>query len=249
MARAGTITTTPHRATGAMADSGAAGLSPEESLALLLAWFSPAFPVGAFSYSHGLEAMAEAGALAGRGDAADAIDAALRHGAGWTDAVLLAHAYGAARDGDGETFDEIRALAAALSPSCERRAETLNQGEAFRAVTDAVWPGQRLIADDREGVALPVAVAAAGAARAVPLRPLAQAFLTAFAANLVSAAVRLVPLGQTDGQRLVRDLSKVAAAVARQAIAAPLDDVGGMALGLDVHSMRHEYQHVRLFRS
>ncbi len=220
----------------------------ERVLALLLAWFSPALPIGAFSYSHGLERLCEDGALSDRASAQGVIAAALRTGSGWSDAVLLAAAYRAAAAGDRAGFDEAAALAMALQPSRERAEEAVRQGTAFLEITDTVWPGQAMVERGAEA-ALPIAVAAAGAAHGVPLKRLAAAYLTAFAANLVSAAVRLVPLGQTDGQRLVRDLAPVAAAVAGEAQAATLADVGGMALGLDVASMRHEYQEVRLFRS
>ena len=220
----------------------------ERTLAMLLAWFSPALPVGAFSYSHGLETMVEDGAIHDRAGAFAAIEAALVHGAGRSDAVLLAHAYRAAAAGDTARFGEIRALALALSPSRERHEEAVRQGNAFVEITGAVWPGQNLVGED-DAVPFPIAVAAAGAAHGIALGALSQAFVTAFAANLVSAAVRLVPLGQTDGQRLTRDLAPVAAEVARTARAAPLDDVGGFVLGLDLASMRHECQEVRLFRS
>lgn len=217
-------------------------------LALLLAWFSPALPIGAFSYSHGLERLCEDGAIRDRASAEAVVAAALTAGGGWSDAVLLAAAYRAATAGDRAAFEEAAALAMALQPSRERYEEAVRQGTAFLEITDTVWPGQAMV-DGGGEAALPVAVAAAGAAHRVPLRPLLLAFLTAFAANLVSAAVRLVPLGQTDGQRLTRDLAPVAARVAAAAEGATLADVGGMALGLDVASMRHEYQEVRLFRS
>jgi len=161
---------------------------------------------------------------------------------------VLAAAYRAATRGDGEAFAEAATLAAALQPSRERLEEAMRQGTAFLEITQTVWPGQTMLDAEAE-VALPVAVAAAGAAHRVPLPALLTAFLNAFAANLVSAAVRLVPLGQTDGQRLTRDLAPVAAMVAERALVADLDDVGGIALGLDVASMRHECQDVRLFRS
>jgi urease accessory protein len=96
---------------------------------------------------------------------------------------------------------------------------------------------------------IPVVAGAAGGLHSVPLGPLAQAYLSAFAANLVSAAVRLVPLGQTDGQRVTAALMPVVAAVAREAVDASLEDVGGASIGLDLASMRHENQEVRLFRS
>ncbi|GAB5375711.1 MAG: urease accessory UreF family protein [Acuticoccus sp.] len=217
-------------------------------LALMLAWFSPALPIGAFSYSHGLERLCEDGAIDDRASAEAAIRAALTAGSGWSDAVLLCAAYRAAAAGDRTAFEEAAELALALQPSRERYEESVRQGTAFLAITDAVWPGQTMRGAEEEA-ALPIAVALAGAAHAVPLAPLCNGFLNAFAANLVSAVVRLVPLGQTDGQRLTRDLAPAAAETARRSTAADIADVGGMALGLDVASMRHEYQHVRLFRS
>lgn len=233
-----TITTTMAEADGEAA----------RILALMLAWFSPALPIGAFSYSHGLERLCEDGAIDDRASAGAAIRAALTAGSGWSDAVLLCAAHRAAAAGDRAAFEAAAELAMALQPSRERYEESVRQGTAFLAITDAVWPGQTM-RDAEEEAALPVAVALAGAAHGVPLAALCNGFLNAFAANLVSAVVRLVPLGQTDGQRLTRDLAPVAAETARRALAADIADVGGMALGLDVASMRHEYQHVRLFRS
>lgn len=222
-------------------------MTEDEVLGLLLAWFSPALPIGAFSYSHGLERMCEDGAVRDRDTAYQAIAAAMAVGSARSDAILLAAAYRAAAADDAAAFAAVAEMAMALQPSRERLEETLHQGGAFAEITDAVWPGQTMLGAGE--VALPVAIGAAGAAHRVPLRPLLVAFLTAFAANLVSAAVRLVPLGQTDGQRLTRDLAPLARRLAAEAEGATLDDVGGFALGLDVASMRHEYQEVRLFRS
>lgn len=217
------------------------------TLALVMAWFSPACPIGAFSYSHGVERLNEDGVVADRPGAEAAIRLALTDGSGRSDAILLAHAYRAVAGDDEAAFHEVRTLALALVPSMERREETVYQGNAFATIVDAAWPGAGALSGD--DVPLPVAVGAAGALHGVPLVPLAQAFLGAFAANLVSAAVRLVPLGQTDGQRLTATLAPVAAAVAVEAVALPLDAVGGAAIGLDLASMRHECQEVRLFRS
>lgn len=216
------------------------------TFARLAAWFSPAFPVGAFAYSHGLEALEEAAALRNRADAEAVIAVALAEGGGWSDLVLLAAAWRAERDGDNGAGEEVRALALALAPSAERWSETVRQGNAFAEMVVA------LTADaiaGRGDLPYPVAVGIAGARRGVALGPLAHAFALGFVASLVSAAVRLVPLGQTDGQRLTRDLAPLAAETARAALAATLDDVGGAAIGLDVASMRHECQEVRLFRS
>ncbi|WP_420393538.1 urease accessory protein UreF [Acuticoccus sp.] len=224
-----------------------ATIIPEPALARLLAWFSPANPIGAYSYSHGLEALCEAGALADARAARDAIAVALTDGAGRTDAILTAHAWRAVHARDAAAFEHVRGLAVALSASRERREETLHQGEAFVEVVAAAWPCDA--PPPAPPLPLPVAVGALGAAHGVPLAALLFAATSAYVANLVSAAVRLVPLGQTDGQRITAALAPEVAEVAAGALGASLDDVGGAALGLDVAAMRHETQHVRLFRS
>jgi urease accessory protein len=218
------------------------------ALSLLLAWFSPSFPVGAFTYSHGLERLEADGALAGRAATEEAVRLALTDGSGRSDAIVLCHAHRAAAAGDAGELDAVRDLALALCPTAERREEAVRQGNAFAATVDAVWPG-RIALSRRGDMPVPVAAGAAGALNGVPLVPLAHAYLSAFTANLVSAAVRIIPLGQTDGQRITAALMPEVAAVARAAAAAPLDAVGSAAVGLDLASMRHETQEVRLFRS
>lgn len=228
-------------------------LSPE-TLHKLLAWLSPAFPVGGFSYSHGLEWAIEDGTVKD----ADSLHAWLaeivEHGAGWSDAVLFAHAYRAAADEDGDGMAEINALAVALQPSKERHLETTAQGRAFLSTVAATWPNDRLariaerFADDTE-IAYPAAVAFACAAHAIPPGPALNACLSAFAANLVSAAVRAIPLGQTDGQRVIAALSPVVETAARDAGSRSLDEIGGSAWRADIASMKHETQYTRLFRS
>ena len=141
-------------------------------------------------------------------------------------------------------------LAAAFVPSAERRLETLAQGAAFLAAVEAVWPHPAIEGlAARAEVAYPVAVGACAAAHGLPLAATAQAFMQAFAANLVSAGVRLIPLGQTDGLRVVARLEPLIPRVVADALAAGLDDVGGAAVAADIASMRHETQYTRLFRS
>ena len=217
-------------------------------LALLMAWFSPACPVGAYSYSHGLERLEADGGLFTAAECEAAIATALSEGAGRSEAILLAAAYRAERDGAHQRSQQVAALALALAPSAERAAESVNQGNAFAKIVDAAWPGPRPLLQGRP-LAYPIAVGRAGAIHRVPLEPLVQAYLQAFATTLISVLVRLVPLGQTDGQRLTARLAPLAAALAQEACAASLDDVGSAALGLDLASMRHECQEVRLFRS
>lgn len=209
----------------------------------LMTWMSPAYPVGAFSYSHGIEFAVEAGLTTDRATLCDWIEDCLRHGAGRSDAIIAAHAW---RAEDGATRAELAELAAALQPSRERLLESEAQGAAFQLVTDAVWPAEGM---DAKPLPYPVAVGAAARAHDVPLGDMLQAYLWAFAANLVSAGVRLVPLGQTDGQRIQAALMPIILDVAQDAATASLGDIGGCAFRVDIAAMRHETQHVRLFRS
>ena len=204
---------------------------------ILAAWFSPAYPIGSYSYSHGLEAAIDGGTVTDAAGLGAWVRDILAHGAGRTDAILLAHAR---RTADPAAVAE---LAEALAPSSERLLETMAQGAAFARTTTAAW-GIPVPA-----VAYPVAVGIAARALGLPLLPTATLYLQAFAAAIVSAGVRLVPLGQTDGQRLTATLLPLVASVAEAAVAAPLEGVGGMAVAADLAAMRHETQYSRLYRS
>ncbi|MSO80712.1 MAG: urease accessory protein UreF [Alphaproteobacteria bacterium] len=224
----------------------------DATLYRLMTWLSPTYPVGAFSYSHGLEWAVEAGDVTGRDALAVWLADILAHGGGRNDAILFAHAYRAAAKGDGAAVVQVAALAVAWTASRERRLETIAQGAAFRIATQAAWatPSFDLLADvPDDALAYPVAVAVAAAGHAVPLRAALGAFLQALAANLVSAGMRLVPLGQTDGQRALAALEPVVAATLAAALDATLDDLGGAALGADLAAMLHETQYTRLFRT
>nr|WP_132807091.1 urease accessory protein UreF [Tepidamorphus gemmatus] len=230
-----------------MAGSGASRGADAAALYRLMAWLSPAYPVGAFSHSHGLEWEVEAGNVCDAQGLSRWIGDILRHGGGRQDAILLAATWRAIRGGDAAGLAMIAELAAALSPSRERRTETLSQGRAFALATEAAWPAG--VGEDPADLAYPVAVGLAAARHGIALEPALVAYLHAFAANLVSAGVRLVPLGQTDGQRAIARLEPVVAAVAAEAMAADLEVIGGCALLADIASMRHETQYTRLFRT
>jgi urease accessory protein len=218
----------------------------------LLAWMSPAFPVGAFSYSHGLEWAVEAGDIASAATLADWLAIVLRDGSGFADATFCAHAHRAVCARDGQALADVAELAIAFQPSKERRLETTAQGNAFMAATEAAWPAEGLAflrGAWTQAVAYPVAVGAATAAHGIDEATALHALLHAVAANLVSAAVRLVPLGQTDGLRVLAGLEPIVSATAAAARITALDEVGGHALRSDLASMRHETQYTRLFRS
>ena len=222
--------------------------STQPTLARLMIWLSPAYPVGGYSYSHGLEWTVETGKVSDAATLGVWIEDVLAHGAGRSDAIFLAEAWRALSAGDAGALERAAELAAALAPSAERRLETMAQGTAFLAATLAAWPKpelQALAAEGRE-VAYPIAVGAAAAAHGLPLVETALAFAQAFAANLVSAGVRLIPIGQSDGLRV---LARLEPRIVAGALGANLDDVGGAAIAADIASMRHETQYTRLFRS
>lgn len=224
----------------------------ETALLPLLAWLSPSYPVGAYAYSHGLEWAAEAGDVRDEATLAAWLGDLLEHGAGRNDAILCACAHRAATADDQAALIDANDLALALAPSAELRLETRQQGRSFLDATRAAWPHPRLsaLADALDGeVAYPVAVGLAAGAHGLPLEASVAAHAFGFMQNLVSAALRLAPVGQSAGARVLAGLAPRAAAVAREACGLALDDVGGCTLRADLGSFRHETQYTRLFRS
>ena len=237
----------------------------------LQSWLSPAFPIGAFSYSHGLETAVEAGLVGDRDSLIDWLGADLRHGGGRCEAIFLIDWLGAdLRHGGGrceaiflatalgaedETFLEIAELAAVSFASRELALESLSQGEAFLGTVNRAWPhdalGARRDLLDQAGITPTLAIAVAMACRAHGIEPASalHLYLQAWSANLINAAVRLVPLGQTDGQLAQAALEAAVMATAQEAAAATLDDLGSAAIMVDWASMQHENQYTRLFRS
>lgn len=218
----------------------------------LMAWLSPGYPVGAFSYSSGIEWAVEAGDITDAASLAAWLTATMRSGAGFCDAVFFAHAHRAAAADDVAALRAVAELAAAFAPSKERHLETTAQGKAFLDTTRAAWPAaalDRLAAAWDEPLAYPVAVAVACAGHRIALEPALSAFLHAVVANQISAGVRLIPLGQTDGQRVLAALESAIADAAVRALSTPLDAVGSATFRADVAGMRHETQYTRLFRS
>ena len=222
-----------------------------EDLYRLMAWFSPSYPIGAFSYSHGIEYAVEAGCIKTATDLSSWIGEILLYGAGHVDAVLLKAAYEAA--GDPAALDDLADLAAAWRGTAETALESGQQGGSFLSVTRAAWghPDLDAFAARRgeETVALSIAIGIAAAAHGLPLRAVLAGYLHAFGANLVSAAVRLIPLGQTDGQRALAALLPITEAAVAKALATALDDCGTALPMVDLCSMQHETQYTRLFRS
>lgn len=241
----------------------------------LQTWFGASFPIGGFSYSHGLEAAFEEGLVTDRASLAEWIECLLLFGSARNDAILFCAAHRAY-----PALAEVTELATALSPSMELRAETLNQGAAFLKAVSQGWPDLssgstpgRSEAESRDlatridpapaltsgstgewpalqgPIALPVAAAACCALAAIPLQAAVVAYLHAFAANIASAALRSMPIGQSDGLSVQGALEPAIALAAEQAMTASLDDIGSATPMLDWLSAIHETQYSRLFRS
>ena len=208
----------------------ARAMSASEVAALyrLMTWLSPSFPVGAFSYSSGIEWAVEAGDITDAASLRDWLSAMLSDGAGFCDAVFLAHTH---------------------------RAVTAHDDAALCAVADtarSAWSCEGLdeiIAACNGPVVYPVAVGLVSAAHGIPLEPALHALLHAVVSNWISAGSRLVPLGQTDSQRVLAQLEQEVAATVKRALAAQFDDLGSATFRADLASLRHETQYTRLFRS
>jgi urease accessory protein len=210
-----------------------------------MTWLSPAFPVGGFAYSGGLERVVHDGLVADADGLAEWLETLLASGSWWNDAVLFAEAWHA--EGDAARLGNVLALAAALAGSAERHLEIMAQGEAFVAAA-AAWPHAVL---ERLGERPPyaVAVGAVAAAHGVPLEKSLAAYLNALTSQAVSAAIRLSVVGQRQG---VAVLAKLETAILHTAVAASrstLDDLGSATIIADLSSMKHETQYSRLFRS
>jgi len=219
----------------------------------LLAWLSPAYPIGAFSYSHGVETAVEEGLVRDRDTLVAWLDSVLRLGTGAVDGALFAAAWRAAAAADWPAFDAIAERAAAWRGTSEMALESRQQGGSFLSITRTAWPHPALdAAHERLGgeLSLAVAVALAAATHGIALETALEGYLHAFAANLISAAVRAVPLGQSDGQRALAALEPAVRATRDAALAVgTLDEVGTATPLLDWCSLRHETQYTRLFRS
>jgi urease accessory protein len=218
----------------------------------LMTWLSPAFPVGAFSYSSGIEWAVEARDIVDAASLRDWLASMLADGPGFCDGVFLAHTHRAVSLHDEAALREIAELAAAFMPSRERQLETSAQGRAFIDIARGAWNCDGLneaVARCGGPIVYPVAVGLVSAAHAIPLSPTLHAFFHSVTSNWISAGARLVPLGQTDSQRLLAALEPVVVATVRRARDASLDDLGSATFRADLASMRHETQYTRLFRS
>ena len=211
---------------------------PPQDLLTLVQWLSPAFPVGGFAFSHGLETAVASGDVADAAGFADWLGAVLDFGAGWSDAVILSLAHR-----DALPVDELAAITLAMAAGRERARESAEQGAAFQRTTNA------LLGTSHPPLPLPVAVGLQARRLTLPTATVAALYLQAFAGNLCTIAARIVPLGQTAAQAALARAAPAIATLAERAATAGLADLGGSAFRCDLAALRHETQDVRLFQS
>ncbi|MBP0614259.1 urease accessory protein UreF [Jiella sp. KSK16Y-1] len=214
--------------------------------------FSAAFPIGSFAFSHGLEAAVAEGRVQTAGDVRDWLAVLLSRGSGWNDLVLMSLAHRAVKNEDAVALEELATLATALCGSAERRHEMMSLGAAFLAAASP-WTGSASMPKagigDADTAPLPVASGAVAALAGLPLSPSLVGYAQSFASSLVSATVRLVPLGQSEWVVIIRDLMPTIVETAERASVSTLDDLGSAAIVSDIAAMRHETLATRLFRS
>ncbi|PXA83034.1 urease accessory protein UreF [Caulobacter sp. D4A] len=210
-----------------------------------MAWLSPAFPIGGFAYSGGLERAVQDGLVKDATGLKGWLSSLLRHGSLWNDAVLFSEAW--RRFENEAALKETAELGLALAGSAERHTETLSLGKAFVAAA-AAWPHPVL---DRlpPAVPLPVAVGAVAAAHGVAVASALAAYLHAAVSQSVSAGIRLGVLGQADGVAVLAGMEALIIEITERASRITLDELGGAAVQAEIASLRHETQHSRLFRS
>lgn len=203
-------------------------------------WLTPSYPVGAFAYSHGLEAAADQGWVTHGPSLEDWLGEVLELGAGRSDALFLAAAWHAQ---SAQELEEVDASARAFAASKERLFETSQQGQSFGLVTETIWGGALT------GLTYPVALGAAAANQNLPLDLTQVMYLQAFLSNLIAAGQRLLPVGQTEGQQILQRLSARLPKIAAETASGDLTRLSATAFLADIAAMKHETQRSRIFRT
>jgi len=217
----------------------------------LQSWLSPTFPNGAYSYSHGLEWAAESGYIHDRPSLVDWLEADLCYGSGRNEAVFFTEAYRCAIDDDRTKLKRVAEVASASRGTSEFALESSQQATACLNTLRQVWFDQILdfFSEMQFQPVLAVVLGARSAKERIPACVALPAFLQSYVANLVTAGVRLIPLGQTDGQLAIAELENAVLFASAQGTCATLDDLGSAGFMVELASIAHETQYTRLFRS
>ena len=215
------------------------------SLAKLLQLASPTLPVGAYSYSGRLEAACESGIVNDAASAERWIGDVLEFSVARMEAPILHALIRSFDENDARGTQELNQRFMASRETAELRAETVQMGYSMKRLFADLGLGEVPLAEP----AFPAAYAFAASRWKIDPDAALQAYLWAWLENQVMAAVKAVPLGQTDGQRILLSLGGRLPALTEKAKAMKEEDTGNFAPGLAMLSARHETQYSRLFRS
>jgi len=231
------------------------GTHSDAKLLKLLTWLSPNFPVGAYIYSHGIEFAVEEGLVRNADTLQNWIEGILAYGAGCKDGIFFSETWKAASEKNDTRLLELSEMARAFQPTAEMEIENHAQGNAFITAVCAVWPSNQLnlissyLKQDNKNIPYSVAVALVSAIHGIPLGDALLAYLNAFSSNLVSAGVRLIPIGQTMGLKVLAGLADTILTVKEVSLTSSSKNIGSATFVVDWTSARHETQYTRLFRS
>lgn len=223
-------------------------LTPERQLHLMT-WLSPAFPVGAFSYSHGIEYAVECGLVTDKNTLEQWISGIMQFGSGLSDAILFAETWRTVTKNDIEYLMYLNEYAFAFRATNELALESSQQGQSFVDMQMAYNSSTIFQQLKLDSCSYPIAVAIAAAEQQIPLQEALVGYLHALASNLVSAGVRIIPLGQVAGLQVLSQINAEIPQIAERAINSSLADIGSSSPMVDWSSAQHENQYTRLFRS
>ena len=207
----------------------------KESLQILQTWFSPLFPVGSFSYSHGLEAMINDNLIKSKEDILEYLKCILKYGSGKNDIILIKYAY------QGE---EINDLALSLCPTKERKIESIEMGNSFRKVLEDSWNYKI-----QENTAYPVSVGKAAKYFKIPLNLTIISYLQSFASNLINVCIKHIPIGQKAGQDCIIQMYDLIREIENESKNLELEDLGGVCFNSDIYSIKHENLKTRIYKT
>ena len=207
----------------------------KESLQILQTWFSPLFPVGSVSYSHGLEAMINDNLIKSKEDILEYLKCILKYGSGKNDIILIKYAY------QGE---EINDLALSLCPTKERKIESIEMGNAFRKVLEDSWNYKI-----QENTAYPVSVGKAAKYFKIPLNLTIISYLQSFASNLINVCIKHIPIGQKVGQDCIIQMYDLIREIENESKNLELEDLGGVCFNSDIYSIKHENLRTRIYKT
>ena len=207
----------------------------KESLQILQTWFSPLFPVGSFSYSHGLEAMINDNLIKSKEDILEYLKCILKYGSGKNDIILIKYAY------QGE---DVNDLALSLCPTKERKIESIEMGNAFRKVLEDSWNYKI-----QENTAYPISVGKAAKYFKIPLNLTIISYLQSFASNLINVCIKHIPIGQKVGQDCIIQMYDLIREIENESKNLDLEDLGGVCFNSDIYSIKHENLKTRIYKT